>query len=266
VRRFRALLASLVVTSGCSPALQNVVPQSAPAIAHAAPAIAHVSHSATGTGVIVPLYVYPGKQWNVVIRAKTLYPTVPIVIIANVDNGPGHSVDQNYVKFVAKAQMAGIDVVGYVYTQYGKRSATSMDADIAKWEAYYHTDGVFLDQMATNSPSYYSTATTYAHAHSLWLVIGNPGVDAPGNAGTDIINFYEKRGYPRTSFLARPAHLQSGSSRWSYIAGAVPFDAATIRKSAAYVKYLFATNGTEPERYSRLPSYFVQLVQTLSTL
>ena len=255
-----AAIAALVLASGCSPvSLPSTSVQ--PALMHA-----NAAHSASGRGVIVPLYAYPGAQWNAVIGAKLKYPAVRIVIIANVKNGPGTSVDPNYVNFIAKAQMAGIDVVGYTYTQNGKRSATALDADIAKWEAYYHTDGVFLDQMATRASSYYQAATAYAHAHSLWLVIGNPGVNAPGSAGPDVINFYEKAGYPSLAFLSQPAHLTYGSSRWSYIAGAVPFSAAKIRTTSAYVSYMFATDGKEPECYCRLPSYFNRLVATLSTL
>ncbi|MBV8153726.1 MAG: spherulation-specific family 4 protein [Candidatus Eremiobacteraeota bacterium] len=224
------------------------------------------THSATGTGVVVPLYVYPGPQWDAVINAKVRYPSVRILIIANVDSGPGNGVDPTYVSFVEKAQMAGINVLGYVYTQYGKRSATTVDADMAKWEAYYHTDGIFLDQMSPHSPSYYQAATAYAHAHSLWLVMGNPGANAPGSAGPDVINYYERSGYPSLSFLKQRAHLLYGSSRWSYIAGAVPFKPLTVRATAPFVAYLFATNGKEPECYCRLPSYFTRLVATLSTL
>lgn len=215
------------------------------------------------TGVVVPLYVYPGKVWNDVIRAKTAHPYVPFVIIANVRNGPGTSADANYVSFIEKAQMAGIDVLGYVYTKYGKRSATAVDADMAYWEALYHTDGVFLDQMAPNASSYYQAATTYAHAHSLWFVMGNPGVDAPGSSGPDVINFYERAGYPKLTFLRKPAHRSYGSGKWSYIAGAVPFNPAKIKATARYVGYLYATNGKEPECYCRLPSYFASLVALL---
>lgn len=215
------------------------------------------------TGVVIPLYVYPGKVWQEVIRTKIAHPYVPFVIIANVDNGPGKSADARYASFIEKAQMAGIDVLGYVYTRYGKRSATAVDADIARWETLYQTDGVFLDQMASHAPSYYRAATAYAHAKSLWFVMGNPGVDAAARSGPDVINFYERAGYPRLAFLRKPSHRSYGSARWSYIAGAVPFNPAKIKVTARYVGYLFATNGKEPECYCRLPSYFDSLVALL---
>ena len=223
-------------------------------------------HSPTTPGVVVPLYAYPGKLWNIVINTKLAHSYVPMVLIANVNNGPGTTADANYIHFIQKAQMAGINVLGYVYTKYGKRSATAVDADIARWEALYRTDGVFLDQMAPNVPSYYEAATQYAHGHSLWFVMGNPGVDTSGSSGPDVINFYERAGYPRLAFLRKPAHRSFGSGKWSYIAGAVPFNSAKIKASSAFVGYLYATDGKEPECYCRLPSYFTSLVALLDPL
>jgi hypothetical protein len=259
VRPYFLLLAAAATVSllGCSAhALTPNAPDFAPS--------AHRTYRSPLTpGVVIPLYVQPGKTWKAVIKAKLAHSSVPIVLIANVDNGPGTAVDSNYVTFIEKAQMAGIYVLGYVYTKYGKRSATQVDADIARWEAFYLTDGIFLDQMAPNAPSYYQAATTYAHAHSLWFVMGNPGSDALGSSGPDVINFYERAGYPKLGFLREPAHVSYGSGKWSYIAGAVPFNAAKIKATAKYVAYLYATDGKEPECYCRLPSYFASLVALL---
>ncbi|HZY99965.1 MAG TPA: spherulation-specific family 4 protein [Candidatus Baltobacteraceae bacterium] len=220
-------------------------------------------HSPQTPGVLIPLYAYPGKIWNTVIETKLAHPYVPFALIANVNNGPGTNADSKYVSYIQKAQMAGIYVLGYVYTKYGKRSAAAVDADIARWEALYRPDGIFLDEMAPNAASYYAAATQYAHKHSLWFVMGNPGVDAPGSSGPDAINFYERAGYPKLAFLRKPAHVSFGSGKWSYIAGEVPFNSAKIKATAKYVGYLYATDGKEPECYCKLPSYFASLVALL---
>jgi hypothetical protein len=95
--------------------------------------------------------------------------------------------------------------------------------------------------------------------------MGNPGDDAPGNAGPDVINFYEQSGYPSLSFLRESAHLKYGKARWSYMAGAVPYNAVTITASLPYVHYLYVTDGKEPECYCELPSYFAKLVALLDS-
>jgi len=224
------------------------------------------SQSLKSTGVVVPLYVYPGKVWDEAIDAKNAHPLVPMLIIANVDNGPGTTLDRNYVSYVEKAQKAGADVLGYVSTSYAKRAQRAVEDDMRKWYALYHTDGVFLDEMATDDSTYYETVTGYAHAHSLWLVMGNPGTNVPGNAGPNVINYYENTGYPSLTFLAEPSHLSYGKGHWSYIAGDVPFKAVQIKNTAKYVGYLYATDAKEPECYCVLPTYFAQLVATLDSL
>lgn len=215
------------------------------------------------TGVIVPLYVSPGRIWNEAIAGKYAHPLVPVVIIVNVDNGPGAIKTQNYVAYVKKAQEAGIDVLGYVFTKYGRRSQDEVDAQMLRWYNFYHTDGIFLDQMADGNAAYYQAATAFAHAHALWFVMGNPGVNVPGNSGPDVINFYEQHGYPPLSLLRGSGHASFGKARWSYIADDVPFNENKIRASLNYVGYLYATDGTEPECYCKLPQYYSQLLALL---
>jgi hypothetical protein len=228
----------------------------------AAPAAAQPNITLKTTGVLVPLYISPGKAWDEVIAVKYAHVLVPIVLVVNVDNGPGKTVETAYLDYIEKAQKAGIDVLGYVYTKYGKRSQQDVDTDMLTWYDRYHTDGVFLDQMANNA-SYYQAATAFAHDHALWLVMGNAGTSVPGDLGPDVINFFEQRGYPSMAALRSPKLSKYGKARWSYIADDVSFNLDRIAFSTHYVGYLYATDGTEPECYCRLPSYFPQLVSLL---
>jgi hypothetical protein len=232
------------------------------ALAASAGSAAQQSIPLKTTGVLIPLYVSPGKIWDEAIGAKYAHALVPMVIVANVDNGPGKELIFGYRDFIEKAQKAGIDVLGYVYTRYGKRSQKEVDDDMLKWYDLYHTDGVFLDQMADEA-SYYQEATAYAHAHSLWFVVGNPGTEVAGSAGPDVINFYEQQGYPSRSLLQKSSLRKYGKARWSYIADDVDFNPDKIAFSTHYVGYLYATDGKEPECYCRLPSYFPKLMELL---
>jgi hypothetical protein len=255
--RFVAAITVLVIGADCASATIGPSPE---------PSNAARTRTTTPTGVIIPLYVNPDKYWSDVIAARTAHPNVPIVLIANVDNGPGGSKYSSWATAIAKQQAAGVTVLGYVFTQYGKRSRTTVENAMVEWYDFYRVNGVFLDEMNPGDRSYYTALTSYAHAHHLPLVIGNPGENAPGNAGPDIINFWERRGYPSLSYLSQSRHVKYGKQRWSYMAGAVPFNASTIEADAPYVSYLYATNGKEPECYCKLPSYFLQLVETLSAI
>ncbi|MBV8149137.1 MAG: hypothetical protein JO092_08605 [Candidatus Eremiobacteraeota bacterium] len=242
--------------------LKRIALAAAFVLAATALSAAQMSMPLRTTGVLIPLYVSPGKDWDRVIGAKYAHVLVPVVIVANVDNGPGNESASAYRDYIEKAQKAGIDVLGYVYTRYGKRSQSDVDADMLKWYDFYHTDGVFLDQMADDA-SYYQAATAYAHAHSLWFVVGNPGENVAGNSGPDVINFYEQQGYPSRSLLQSSRLRAYGKGRWSYIADDVAFNLDRIVLSTHYVAYLYATDGEEPECYCHLPSYFSKLMQLL---
>ncbi len=219
------------------------------------------------TEIAIPMYAFPGKVWDEAIAAKVAHPNVPILLIADVtSDGVGNTKIPAYATYIAKAQAAGLSVIGYVATFNGKRSEAAIETQMTRWYGFYRVNGVFLDEMNPNDSALYTAVTAYAHAHALPFVMGNPGTNAAGNAGPDVINYYEQRGYPSLSFLKQKAHLAYGPGRWSYMAGAVPYDAATITATAPYVSYLYATDGSEPECYCKLPSYFTQLVGLLAGL
>jgi spherulation-specific family 4 protein len=218
--------------------------------------------SSARVGLIIPMYMYPGPAWDQVVSQKLSHPRVPMLLIANPEDGSGSASNQDYNAAITKAQSAGIRVLGYVYSAYGQRPAQDIESEISNYNRWYHVDGIFIDEMATNNSAYYQGLTAYAHGLHLLPVVGNPGVDAPANAGTDIINYFEHAGYPGLEFLAQPEHARD-PAMWSYMSGQVPFDFGVIASTLPYVKYLYATDDAEPECYCRLPSYFQQLTSLL---
>jgi hypothetical protein len=123
----------------------------------------------------IPSYFYPGDLWTQLEQAA---PTVGLSII-NPASGPGKSLDQSYVDEVAKAKASGVWVIGYVDTSYGKRSKAKVKADINKFYAMYHVDGIFLDQVASScaKKSYYKELYLYIkNKGGTAKVVINPGV------------------------------------------------------------------------------------------
>jgi hypothetical protein len=121
----------------------------------------------------VPAYAYPGlaKQdfWNVSAKRGTLY-------VLNPASGPGKKVDPIYTSMVQAAKTAGIQIFGYVDTNYGKRSIKLILADVDTFRKMYPIDGIFFDQTELDAAhlSYYRSLSAAMKTRKLPLAF-NPG-------------------------------------------------------------------------------------------
>jgi len=230
----------------------------------------HPAFAATSsTGIIVPLYSYPGSYWNQVIQAKNAHPSVPIIAVVNPNNGPGSSIDSTYVSSIQQLQSAGITVLGYVYTGYGSRSTSSAEADVLTYHNWYNLSGIFFDEMsnAAGDESYYSTLTQYVKSHGMTMTVGNPGTDTLSSyVGTvDNLVIYENPGLPTTSDLAG-WHTSYAKSNFSMIAFGVGLPTQSyVTSTTSYVSYIYVTNDNLPNPYDTIPSYIGSLVAELDT-
>ena len=73
--------------------------------------------------MLVPAYIYPAgdglREWGRLIDAAS---KVEIVAIANPDSGPGNERNLDYAAVFTEASSRGITLVGYISTDYAKRS------------------------------------------------------------------------------------------------------------------------------------------------
>lgn len=230
----------------------------------------HPAFAATSsTGIIVPLYSYPGSYWNQLIQAKNAHPSVPIIAVVNPNNGPGSSIDSTYVSSIQQLQSAGITVLGYVYTGYGSRSTSSAEADVTTYHNWYNVSGIFFDEMSNVSgyESYYSTLTQYVKSHGMTMTVGNPGTDTLSSyVGTvDNLVIYENPGLPTISDLAG-WHTSYAKSNFSMIAFGVGLPTQSyVTSTTSYVGYIYTTDDNLPNPYDTVPSYFGSLVAELDT-
>jgi hypothetical protein len=162
--------------------------------------------SAQTTGVIIPLYSYPGADWDSLIQQRHSNPLVPIIAIINPDSGAGQHQDPNYVTGIKRLLAAGMTVLGYTYTDYGRRDVAVVAAEVDRYKSWYSVSGIFFDEMsnAVGGESYYSYLSLHAKAIGLSYIVGNPGTAVPSTyVGTvDVIVTYEASGLPTPATLA----------------------------------------------------------------
>jgi Spherulation-specific family 4 len=221
------------------------------------------------SGMIIPLYIYPGAAWNTVLQVKQANPNIPITVIANPSNGPGASPDPNYAAWISRLQGRGISVLGYVYTSYGARSSAAVKADVLKFQQWYAVDGIFLDEMASSHgyEPYYASLTKYVHSLGLQTVVGNPGTQVPVSYyGTvDVLMIYESAGVPSLSTLA--TYTEGGAKGEFAVAS---YDVPKISSEAVselsnYAGMVFVTDQNLPNPYGALPSYISTMASEMSS-
>jgi hypothetical protein len=248
-------------------------PATAPASAStaaAAPAAAPAAGSHPGT--IIPLYSVPGSgTWAAVAAAKRAHPSVPVMAVINPASGPGTAALSDYMAGIADLTAAGVKVIGYVHTSYGKRATAEINADVDRWRSLYPSvSGIFFDEMANVAglESFYSGINGYAKSKGYDYTIGNPGADGAATyVGTvDTILIYENRGLPSAAAIGG---WHSGYDRKNF--GIIPYgvsgvDAAFLRTATTTCGYVYLSSDDLPNPWDTVPAYLDGLVSTLSTL
>lgn len=229
------------------------------------------------TGVIVPMFTnYTLTEVSELIQTKEANPSVPFLVVANPDDGPGTSENASYGAGLTQLESAGITVIGYVPTDWGNASVQTVESGISNFYNWYHPDGIYLDQMynleystdGTFIPTFYSTLTTYIKSLGMTEIFGNSGTDVPyyliGTVST--IGFFENSYEPPLSIIGHwnGTYAKSNFAFFAYdVASLNPYYIAAASDDVAY---LFLTSNEHPHPYNSLPSYFGQLVSDLGSL
>lgn len=226
--------------------------------------------------LLVPAYIFPGgagyNEWQRIIAAA---PKAEIVAIANPGSGPGAERNPAYFAIIAEAKQHGVKVIGYISTEYARRSSVLVKSQIDSWiRLYPDILGFFFDQQSDDFQhvGYYAELRSYAVSKvPNALVITNPGI--PCNEA-----YFAKHVSDVTCIFAYfqgfggfeiPADLKAYDlSRFAALAYKIP-DAATMReviRDAVLKKigYIYVTDGTPPNQWNKLPSYWDDEVAEVS--
>ena len=144
--------------------------------------------------LLVPMYVHPAVDPD---AWRTLVASAPLLygVVLNVDDGPGSVPDPAFTDPVRDLRAAGVRVLGYVDTDYGRRPVRAVAQDFERHRDWYATDGFFLDQVAADQAGlrHYRRLARAARTRGGRTVALNPGVHpAPGYAAfADLLVTFE---------------------------------------------------------------------------
>jgi hypothetical protein len=166
--------------------------------------------------IFVPLYIYPtSTSWLPLLNAAATYPELAFKVVVNPDNGPGQGLlpDANYLAGLqALAGLTNVQVLGYVYCNWGQRSMEDLERDILTYAHWLpaaasitpcgltiRIDGIFIDEAPADvtCEAYMATAARFVRTKlgSNALVVFNPGlaVDAFFYQVADYVIVFENR-------------------------------------------------------------------------
>jgi Spherulation-specific family 4 len=226
--------------------------------------------------MVVPMYTNPTALWPSISSAG---PAVGVVIL-----NPAVAQRFNYsavlASFVETAQASGLEVLGYVPTDYDNgvvplSYAETLMSDYASW---YHVDGFFVDEVNTTclaTPlAYYTSISQFAKQQSgSDIVAMNLGGDA-GSCYMNLANIFVTFENTYSAYLtASPPSWAAGlpSSDFMNIVYDTPSVAAmqnTINLAVAMnVGLVYVTDlGSSGNPYSGLPTFMAQEAAYLDSL
>jgi hypothetical protein len=234
------------------------------------------------------------SEVNEIVQAKLAHPTVPMIVAINPEGGPG-SYSPNIAVEVSNMQAAGIVVIGYVPTGWAENSISSIESEMLTYHSWYGVNGTYLDQMPNWNyngpngtwyfggpggvfvPAYFATLNQYGKSIGMTEVVANSGADVPTDfiGSVDTVGIFENAYLPSLSTSAGwdslaglgAWHTSYAKSNFMFFSYAVTsLDPMYLLGAAAYVGYLYITNGTGTQPYSALSPYFDQMVSLLASM
>jgi hypothetical protein len=208
----------------------------------------------------VPAFFGPGRFWAQLDRAAPR----PRIAVVDPRHGPGRTRSRGYASAIRAAEAAGITVVGYVDTDYGRRSRRAVERQVRAYRRWYGVGGIFFDRASGDCARepYYAALRRDAGA-----VIGSGArtiLDPRGHPSrcdmraADILVTFD--GSDRAYLRSPPPAWVADYPRarfWQSIHGARSVSAmmaAVAVSRGRQAGFVFVTPGDGPHPYGRLPT------------
>ncbi|MCW2504117.1 MAG: Spherulin-4 [Actinomycetia bacterium] len=214
------------------------------------------------SAVVVPAYFHPAvaaEDWDTLAR-----PGQPVgAIVLNIASGPGTALEPDLHTVATRTAAAGIPVLGYLDTTYGRRPAEDLFADMTSYLRWYAIRGFFFDQVATGVgalPWYREAAVTARSLGAEQVVFNHGAYPDPAYAGLadDLVTFEGPlRAYE--DVVAPPWVREHDPARFWHLVYDTPKEhlGATLRHAArCHAGTVLVTDRAGANPWDGLPSYF----------
>ena len=260
VRKLHVLTTGLVVLA--AGAAIGVPAAASATTAVTAPAVTAATAPAPCRHTFVPAYPWSSTFWTRAISSK---PKPGVMILNVTGTGAGTAAVPHFQALVKRAEKAGITVLGYSSTEYGRRPAAQVEADAKNYKAWYKVNGMFLDLTANGSGElgYYRTLASYIHKVNpgavIWLNVGAYPARGYMSVGNVVVAFEGSyASYRGQQLPSWTSHYRA--RRFADVIYATPASDLTGAVSLAKhrrIGSVFVTNlAGSPDPYSALPSYW----------
>lgn len=190
-------------------------------------------------------------------------------VVVDVSSGPGSGAQSNYRTEIDNEESAGIKVYGYIATDSGASSLSTVEAEVNEWYAYYKLNGIFFDQApgatwTAAQETYYQTLYSFVKAKSGSNVFGTTVVLNTGTTPSqyvmtvsDIVCDYQNAESDYATAAAPSWAAQYPASRfWNIISEAQSsnLQADISLATSRNVGYVYVTPVTGNNPYGQLPS------------
>jgi len=209
----------------------------------------------------VPAYFYPGAGWTRAIESR---PPPRLMILDITSTGAGRAPDRVYQAAVRRARAAGITILGYAATDYGRRPPAAVRADVLHYRAWYRVSGIFLDEVSA-SPSgagYYRRLAGFIKSAAPGaLVMLNPGTYPARqymSIGDIVVVFegsyasYQRLRVPRWASRYRGDRFAAAI----YATPDARLASALALSARRRTGYIYVTASAGPNPYGSLPGYW----------
>lgn len=209
--------------------------------------------------IALPAYFPPGDAdtWKALAGSGG---NVSLAVV-NPDSGPGAQADPRFVARVAELRRAGLHVLGYVHTSYGRRPAQAVLTDVKRYRDWYRVSDVFFDEAASD-PAQLAQYRVYSQQvrRAGGLVVLNPGTvpDRGYGALADVLLTFEGSAAQYRNIPAEPAWLAAlpRGQVWHLVHSTPAGDTDRVlelaRKRGAGRVYV--TDARLPQPWDRLPT------------